>query len=426
MQSQSNLTAKHMKTSYHKIIAFAIIFLVIGHVRGYALSWTETELRAANTAATCSHLSQVEKDVILYTNLARMYPAKFAALELSEEKKTSYVNSLVNTLNTMKSVAPLAVNRRMVDYARCWADESGIRGIIGHDRINCDDLKGYAGENCSYGVEDARGIVLQLLIDEGIPSLGHRENCLNANYKSVGVAFAEHTAYRFCCVMDFTSDSGMTYPPAKQQTQTTQVTPQPQQQQENAQDGKQKDKEKKGKEKAEKTIKEPSAYLTNFYDYSGKHAINVFSVGYTYSCIDNSHLINASLLDFRTTLFGASLLNTELSVSPFNKRFSYKPQVRVYVPIVKCLSVVPYGGAEIDASYLGKYLDKNYSYDPKNDFYVNVIGGVALNLSAAKHVPMEIKVEYRHPVVSSTSVAPNSGGFYVGAQIYFSKIYGNK
>ena len=169
-----------------------------------------------------------------------------------------------------------------------------------------------------------------------------------------------------------------------------------------------------------------NSWLNRFYDYSGFSSLSYLSAGYTFACMTGSHMINASLLDFRVSLFSASLLNVEMSVSPFNKRFSYKPNIRIYIPVAKCFSIVPYGGAEIDASYLGKYFDKNYTYDVQNDFYINAVGGLALNLTAARHVPMEINVEYRHPVLVPTAGALNPQGVYVGAKIYFGSVFYKK
>jgi len=173
----------------------------------------------------------------------------------------------------------------------------------------------------------------------------------------------------------------------------------------------------------QKKEKRSSKWLTPFFDHSGRHSLSVLSVGYTYSFMDGYHLVNAALLDFRTTLFGMSLLNVEMSVSPFTKRFAYKPQVRLYLPIIKNLSLVPYGGAEIDASRVGWYIDKNYQYDADSQFYINAIGGLALHLTAARHVPMEVKMEYRRPVYTRSAGTYTSAGFYIGAQIYFTQPY---
>lgn len=181
---------------------------------------------------------------------------------------------------------------------------------------------------------------------------------------------------------------------------------------------------KPAKQKKEKApVDHSNSWLNRYFNRSGFSSLSYLSLGYTYSFMDGHHLVNASLLDFRASLVGASLLNVEMSVSPFNKRFAYKPAIRIYIPVLPYLSLVPYGGAEIDASYIGQYLDHNYTYDKTTDFYINAVGGVALNLTAAKHVPMEIKVEYRHPVLEGTNGALHSKGIYIGAQIYFGSVF---
>lgn len=176
-------------------------------------------------------------------------------------------------------------------------------------------------------------------------------------------------------------------------------------------------------EQKEQSQKKRPTLLSRYFDYSGRKILSYLSMGYTYSCMSNAHMVNASLLDFRVTLFGASLLNAEMSVSPFNKRFAYIPMIRLYIPVAKCFSIVPYGGAEIDASYVAKYIDKNYSYDVDKDFYVNVVGGLAFNLTIMKHVPIEIKAEYRHPALVPTAGCLNPQGVYVGSQIYFAQVF---
>ena len=49
-----------------------------------------------------------------------------------------------------------------------------------------------AAENISYGKETALGIVLQLLIDDGVASRGHRKNLFGESLGTVGVACDTH------------------------------------------------------------------------------------------------------------------------------------------------------------------------------------------------------------------------------------------
>lgn len=44
--------------------------------------WTTAELASANTAANAMYMSKLERDVLLYINLCRLYPQKFCELEV--------------------------------------------------------------------------------------------------------------------------------------------------------------------------------------------------------------------------------------------------------------------------------------------------------------------------------------------------------
>ena len=173
----------------------------------FAQKWTIYEFEAANTAKDVENLTSEEKEVIRYINLARLYPKKFAQIEIVtsnsdfEITNDQYLNSLVNTLKRMKPVDALYFDESMYQLAKCFAEESGASGYVGHNRKTCK--KGYDAECCSYGNESGRQIVLQLLIDKGVPSLGHRNICLDKYMESIGTNIHSHSKYNFCCVLDF-------------------------------------------------------------------------------------------------------------------------------------------------------------------------------------------------------------------------------
>ena len=60
----------------------------------------------------------------------------------------------------------------------------------------------FNGECCDYGHNNALDIIMSLLIDEGISSLGHRNICLSS-YSKIGVAIQPHKLYGYNAVMDF-------------------------------------------------------------------------------------------------------------------------------------------------------------------------------------------------------------------------------
>ena len=188
-----------------RLFLIAIIFLFANNCS--AQQWTEQEFEAANTARDIQSLTDEEKEVIRYINLARLYPKKFAVLEIESHKddysngQVSYVNSLLSTLKNTKAVDALIFDESMYQLAKCFALESGSSGAVGHHRINCK--QGFDAECCSYGFNSGREIVIQLLVDAGVPSLGHRRICLDNSMNTIGVNIQSHAKYEHCCVLDF-------------------------------------------------------------------------------------------------------------------------------------------------------------------------------------------------------------------------------
>lgn len=173
--------------------------------------FSDDELQRANTARDVFYLTEEEKDIFLYNNLVRMWPQKFYKMYLAycrdkgltDELKTDrYYRTLASDLKNRQPVGALLPDRKMHELAECWAIESGEMGIVGHDRVNCPG--GYSGENCSYGLSGGFQIIMQLLIDHGIESLGHRKNMLNSGWKGLGTAIRPHSGYRVCAVQNFT------------------------------------------------------------------------------------------------------------------------------------------------------------------------------------------------------------------------------
>jgi hypothetical protein len=151
----------------------------------------------------CKFMTKKEMEVIQYLNVARMYPLWFIKFANLKHPKTANEISLVNLLKTMKGISTtLQVDSLLFESAKCHAVSSGLQGYVGHERIG--KCKSYFwGECCDYGNEDALEIIKALLIDEGVPNLGHRIICLNANYQKVGVSIQPHTLYRVNAVLDF-------------------------------------------------------------------------------------------------------------------------------------------------------------------------------------------------------------------------------
>jgi uncharacterized protein YkwD len=152
--------------------------------------------------------------VIYVINLVRAYPVLFAktvlaqypALSGKEEltKDQYYYQSLLTTLLAMDPLPLLTDNEKCYQSAACHAKLSGITGYIGHNRNSdeCQKKKYFLGECCQYGNDEPLEIILSLLIDKDVPSLGHRKILLG-KYTSAGVSIQPHKTYRFNTVLDF-------------------------------------------------------------------------------------------------------------------------------------------------------------------------------------------------------------------------------
>ena len=177
--------------------------------------FTQEELDKAATAKGTT-LSEEEQKVIQLCNLARLDGKKFLesyAKPYLKNKTNSYITSLYSTLASTKNLPMLYPEASLCKSAAYHAEDMGNKGMIGHnssDGTDCFDRiesyytgSGNLAENCSYGYSGALQIVMQLLVDENTPNLGHRKNILNPRYTAIGVAIRPHRSYNSNCVQDF-------------------------------------------------------------------------------------------------------------------------------------------------------------------------------------------------------------------------------
>lgn len=186
-----------------------------------------------NTGVTDSDFAQaIEIEIVAELNRARTQPKQYAQL-LREYRKfingnyfertgeitvvlnegVKAVDEAIAFLERQKPLPPLILSRGLSLAAMDHARDQGATGQTGHagsDRSTmAARIERYgtwqktAGENIAYGAESARDVVIQLIIDDGVASRGHRTNIFNASFLVVGVAFGTHPGYRTMCVQDF-------------------------------------------------------------------------------------------------------------------------------------------------------------------------------------------------------------------------------
>jgi uncharacterized protein YkwD len=167
--------------------------------------------------ASGAHAVDLGEAVLSELNYARAHPAEYAR-ELREapnwvleQEEPGAVEEAIGFLERQQPLAPLKADRRLDTAAREHADAQGARGDVGHGPAGSLGARlrengvfaGLCAENISYGYDDARAVIRQLIIDSRVAGRGHRRNIFTSSYSVVGVACGEHRAWGSMCVMDF-------------------------------------------------------------------------------------------------------------------------------------------------------------------------------------------------------------------------------
>ncbi len=186
-----------------------------------------------DTAAGAGYLSESERRLIVEINMVRTDPREYAQRFLvplrpyyhgtlmerpgettvATREGIRALDACIKDLQRATPVLPLSPKKGLTLAARDLARDQAKTGAMGHTgsdgSTDVDRINRYgrwdicAGENIDYGHQDARRIVISLLIDDGVPSRGHRRNLLDAAFRFVGVCIGLHPVYGHMCVMDF-------------------------------------------------------------------------------------------------------------------------------------------------------------------------------------------------------------------------------
>jgi uncharacterized protein YkwD len=132
---------------------------------------------------------------------------------LRTEEGAAAVREAIASLRARRPTAPLRWSTGLAAAAADHVRDQGPIGGLEHegtdgstpDRRANRHGRWFLGvaENIAYGESPAREVVIQLLVDDGVPNRGHRDNLLNASWGAAGVACGPHQLYRQICVMDY-------------------------------------------------------------------------------------------------------------------------------------------------------------------------------------------------------------------------------
>ena len=212
---------------------FTLLILSLA-VIAQAQKWTDAEYQRANTAANASYLSNEEKNMVLYMNLARMDGEKFYHTLLEEyindynakvrkyrnyndlkiAKNNPYYLSLLIHLRKIKDLPMFYPDDKLSIVSRNHALDLNKNNLDTHESSNGDKFSKRIAtyypnrtmsENIDFGNDKGLDIVCHLLLDCGVPSLGHRLTILDQRNKFniVGLSIQPHPSYIWCAVIDF-------------------------------------------------------------------------------------------------------------------------------------------------------------------------------------------------------------------------------
>lgn len=176
---------------------------------------------------------RIEREVVAELNAARANPAAYAAnlsallplfsgtlfrrpgapAPIRTQEGPAAVREAINALNRQPALGSLSLSSALSNAARDLATDQARTGALGHTGSDGSSpatrITRYGrwntayNENVDYGpLVSGRDVVVDLLVDDGVPDRGHRKNIFDPNVHVVGVACGPHPKYGAVCVID--------------------------------------------------------------------------------------------------------------------------------------------------------------------------------------------------------------------------------
>ena len=122
------------------------------------------------------------------------------------------MDEAISALSRQKPLPTLAWSTGLARAAEELVRDQGESGDTGHqgkvsglprERVERHGKwQGQIGEIIGYGPDKARAMVIQLIVDDGVPDRGHRKSIFNGNFRTAGVACGPHPQYGNICVSE--------------------------------------------------------------------------------------------------------------------------------------------------------------------------------------------------------------------------------
>ena len=168
----------------------------------------------------------------------KQFKGKLLGSLMTQEGAPAYTE-LIDFLKVQKPLSPMTWSNGIAAACQKFIDKAGPVGTFGHTgpdgstmvtRLNAEGKwLSIIGENLAYGSQNGKKTLIQLMVDDGTASRGHRKNIFNEKFKVVGIAIGEHQKYRFMTCNDFAggfqssqdANPKFTYTPARASSAAT-------------------------------------------------------------------------------------------------------------------------------------------------------------------------------------------------------------
>jgi uncharacterized protein YkwD len=176
---------------------------------------------------------RIEREVLTELNAARTNPPGYAAhlsallplfngdlikkpgmtVSIRTREGAAAVREAIDALKRQAPVPPLTMSSGMSLAAGDLVNDQRRTGAVGHTGSDGSSpasrlaahgtwLQSYS-ENIDYGpFLTARDVVVDLLVDDGVPDRGHRRNIFDGGARVAGIACGSHPRLRSMCVID--------------------------------------------------------------------------------------------------------------------------------------------------------------------------------------------------------------------------------
>ncbi len=154
------------------------------------------------------NLNEEKKDWFYWTSIIRLKPKFFydsivqPILNTYPTIQSDYSKSLKRDLYNTQPLSVLIPSIKLIEVSQNHANDllrhkkspshNSTNGQSFQQRMIKYEVNRCAAENISYGPSNTIMALVLLLIDEGLPDLGHRKNLLSSEYSEMGIGISEY------------------------------------------------------------------------------------------------------------------------------------------------------------------------------------------------------------------------------------------